>query len=292
MDVDGSSYHKLLQFLNEKQLSKSSFYDEYALPKLKEFSPTTRDAVVLSLLRNLKTLEQTDAGFVAKLLKHPFLPTGPSSTLCHVENVYVPKPKLRRFLDEDVMPSPAFTAPDILQILSRIGLKDELDAAAVLISASTITKKLKAKIDENLLFAAKQRAQALLKYLDEHWDKLKLHHNEEEMRWDEFVEKLRNECWVPVAPDAPHPALVWKWSSLKDNDLDKFFAKPLNIRLQNASWMISATHPTMSTQLESETFIEAMGFNRPPTGAMVATQVCENKTMLSVFVPKGGCLLP
>ena len=275
VDVDGSSYHKLLQFLNEKQLSKSSFYDEYALPKLKEFTPATRDAVVLSLLRNLQSLERTDAKFVEKLLKHPFLPTGPQSTLCHVENVYVPKPKLRRFLDEDVMPSPAFTAPDILQILSRIGLKDELDAAAVLISASTITKKLKgSNMDENLLFAAKQRAQALLKYLDEHWDKLKLHHNEGEMAWDEFVEKLKGLCWVPVAPDAPHPALVWKWSALKGDDLNKYFATPLTIRQHNAAWMVSATHPTMAIPLETATFIEAMGWNVPCTAAMVATQVC------------------
>eukprot|EP01084_Bolivina_argentea_P199881 341908_1 len=185
VEGDGNSYHKLLQFLGEKQLSKSIFYDDYILPKMKEFSSNTRDAIVLSLLRNLESLESTDPTFVNKLLKHPFLPTGTQSQkLCHISNVYVPEPKLRRFLDEDVMPSPSFSAPDIIKILSRIGLKRDMDLNGILLSAKSITKKLKlnnrnnmiTKFDDNILLAAKQRSQALLKYLDENWLELKENH--------------------------------------------------------------------------------------------------------------------
>ncbi len=104
VEGNGNSY------LGEKQLSKSIFYDDYILPKMKEFSSNTRDAILLSLLRN--------STFVNKLLKHPFL-------------------------DSYVMTSPSFPEPHFIQILSRIALKRDMDLNDILISAKSITNKLK-----------------------------------------------------------------------------------------------------------------------------------------------------
>lgn len=94
LKVEGGK-SSLLTFLGIEQKTKSTFFDEYILPKMEEFSPTTRDAIVLNILRNLEQLSHSDPSFVEKLLKHPFLPTGPNSRLCRVEKVYVPSPKLR-----------------------------------------------------------------------------------------------------------------------------------------------------------------------------------------------------
>eukprot|EP01083_Nonionella_stella_P165464 550499_1 len=276
----------LLKWLNVQQLSQSQFYDDYILKKLEEFTPKTRDDVVLSLLRNLESLEATDASFVKKILKHKFLPTGSTSKLCRIEDVYVPHPKLRRLLDDDVMPSAAFSSPDVLKILSRIGLKAEMDLAGIILSAKSITKQLRissnGKIESmngDTVASAMQRAQHLLKYLDEHWVQLKDKSTnqtdddkkeesealEPPHKWNTFVAELQRMRWVPISEKSLHPALVWKWNDLERDAIDRYFARSSNIRCQRDAWMVSATYPVMSMPLKCESFIKDMNWHRDHT---------------------------
>lgn len=196
------------------------------------------------------------------------------------------------------MPSNAFMAPPILQILSKIGLITDINREGILISASTIMKKINhalhkknnKTIDHNLISSTIERAKALLQYLNDHWLKFKkeneylqteqksntnINEIENNMSWNYFVTQLKNICWVPVLQNSPHSALVWKCNELKTDDVSKYISLPTKICCIQQSWMVSASFAVMSVNITNEEFINDMNWNEMPSIKVIAMQLRE-----------------
>eukprot|EP01084_Bolivina_argentea_P176590 305546_1 len=179
--------------------------------------------------------------------------------------------------------------------------QSDIDLNSILILAQGITKKLKlvgntiTKFDNNTLSAAQQNSKSLLKYLDANWLELKKNHfktdgyddekkndpNELTEQWNDFIEKLKDIYWVPIASEPVHPSLVWKWNKLKNKNIYKYFAKPTNICCKYLSWLVSSSVPTMPFELQCFALVEDMNWDTILENKLIAQQLKNQGTYIN-----------
>jgi len=215
--LQGRHDASLLEVLGVASLRETEFYRESVFPAavLTRLPAAERNATMLALLERIDALVKEDAEFLLVIAKLPFLPTQAQAqveTLAAKAGSVAPGAaggglltpsqlfdpsvsEFRALLDPAVhFPSAPFDAPHLLQTLVRLGLQTSVDRRGVLDVASGIVTSVARLAREPAASVAveRERAKALLRYVDLHSARLLEADEEEE-------EENEEEKFIPSA---------------------------------------------------------------------------------------------
>nr|CAD1821120.1 unnamed protein product [Ananas comosus var. bracteatus] len=277
----------LMRYLKIERMKRSSFYKKSVLNRVGELQPEIRDAVMLTVLRELPQLCLEDPLFKESLRVLNFVPTITGS-LRSPQSLYDPRvEELYVLLQEsDCFPCGLFQESDVLDMLLSLGLRTSVHLDTVIQSARQIEMLMhKDQSKANL------RGKVLLAYLEVHANKwvsnrprdgqrkanvmfakvtmaLRTRDIPLEADLEKFWSNLRMICWCPVLVSPPHPALPWPAVSSK-------VAPPKQVRLHSDMWLVSASSRILDGDCSSSALSYSLGWSFPPAGSVIAAQLLE-----------------
>lgn len=277
----------LSKFYGIKRMGKARFYREKVFDKLEVLQPQMRDAIMLSILRNLPQLCAEDSFFKNSLKSLEFVPTRNGMVRCP-SSLYDPRIEDLHALLENTncFPHYSFQESDILDVLQSLGLRISVSPETVLESACQV---------ERLVHEDPQKAysggKVLLSFLEAN-----------AMKWlpDSFLEEhrkmkktislaaatavfrprnlksdlekfwydLRMICWCPVLVSAPFESLPWP-------SVSSAVAPPKIVRLERDMWLVSASMRILDGECSSTALSYGLGWSSTPGASVIAAQLLE-----------------
>jgi hypothetical protein len=221
-DEDGG----LLRLLGVRELSDAEFYREHVFVELPRLGAEVRDRTMLSVLLNLGRLCGQDASFSNLLTGLAFVPAG--GELKRPDDLYDPSvPELCALLDsERHFPGGDFASPPVIMALRVLGLRLSLDQQAILESARTVVRRAEKDIP-----AALSLSSDLLRYLDQHFDRLLgkastgysfvksffVSNADQERETQKWSDALASIAWLPVLTSPLVEHMPWKGANNSGN---------------------------------------------------------------------------
>ncbi len=120
------------------------------------------------VLANMSRLKIEDPDFVNELAQVAFVPTA-SGSMHRPADLYDPKVTEAAELlgDDECYPAEPFETPDLLAVLSALGLRSTLDRDAVIQSARSVEAM---STEPEKTDKAVRRSKLLLRFLDRRWE--------------------------------------------------------------------------------------------------------------------------
>ena len=191
----------------------------------------------------------------------------------------------------EVFPSGPFASEDVLGVLSRLGMRDQVTREAVLQSARSV--EALAPVDAE---AARDRGRALLRYVDVHAERLIVESPPEDetqtkRRWlpsvfqqapsprpsspsgdpypaAAFNRELAQLAWLPVQVQRSQLFLPWASESCASS-----VAAATSVRPSEELWLVSASCRLLDAEVRSDRLRQLMGWHRPPNAYILAAQL-------------------
>jgi len=277
----------LVRYYGIERMRKAKFYKRNVFNRLGDFQPEMRDAILLSILKELPQLCMDDSSFKESLRTLEFVPTITGS-LNSPPSLYDPRvEELYALLEEsDSFPCGLFQEPGILDMLLCLGLRTSVSADTIIQSARRVELLMhKDQVKANL------RGKVLLSYLEVNatkwlynssfdsrkkvstlFSKVTTAIKPRDVPWEVDIEKfwtdLRMICWCPVLTTAPHSALPWP-------SVSSMVAPPKVVRLQSDMWLVSASTRILDGECSSSALSFGLGWSSPPGGSVIAAQLLE-----------------
>ncbi|KAL0905364.1 hypothetical protein M5K25_023777 [Dendrobium thyrsiflorum] len=274
----------LLRYFGIVRMPKSAFYKKYVLSRLDELQSDVRDAIMLSILKELPQLCLDDSSFKESMRRLKFIPTASGSLDCP-ESLYDPRvDELYALLEEsNCFPGGLFGEHGVLDMLLCLGLRTS-------VSSDTIIKS--ARLVESLMREDQLKAfihgTVLLSYLEVHANKWYKNDRRKGVNMvfsksatsgkpgnfpsQDGIEKFWNDlkmiCWCPVLESAPHAALPWPAVS-------SMVAPPKIVRPKEDIWLVSASSRILDGECRSLALFSGLGWSSPPSGTVIAAQLLE-----------------
>ena len=266
----------LAQFMGVTRPSEAFFYGKQVLPRLGRMAADARNGAATALLQNALRLVQEDRGLKALLQTAPLVPTR-AGGLAAVQDLYHPdSPQFAVLLDDADLPDPEFATPDLLPILSALGLRAELSREGLVRVLAGLARTAQAKGAA----AAVARAQAALTYLDTHGAHLlkskglfsTFLKTSSEMSDEAFTQHLLTTPWLPVCTRPPDDELLLPWSA-GAADAAVPLMVPGRVRPASQMWFVSACFGVLDGAVRSPELVEKFGWDRPIEGRVLAMQL-------------------
>lgn len=299
-------YNVLENYLGIKRPSKDQFYREHVVNRLPEFA--SRAEVMLKVIQELKAIIEEDSSIRKLLSELPFILTTQGS-LQKPSRLYDPRvPELQLLLHKDAFfPSREFRAPEILDFLVRVGLRNSLGLKGLLDSARSVAMLCEEGQEEE----AFKRAKILIEFINKmelrnmsrEQSQVRKHedgnnneegedgtsvsspnekHNEMDVdiAWvrdrfmdnqseEEFWRELANTSWCPVYVDPPMQGIPWP-KSIKGS-----IAPPKAVRLKAQMWLVSSTMRILDGECCSSHVQQKLGWLDRPNVGVLAAQLIE-----------------
>ncbi|XP_057820319.2 uncharacterized protein LOC131033191 isoform X2 [Cryptomeria japonica] len=295
----------LRDYLGIQRPSKEQFYREHIVNTLSKFS--SQPAVMLRVIRDLKLLIQEDSTVGKSISDLPFILTAQGS-LQKPGRLYDPRvPELQLLLNEDAFfPSREFKAPEILDFLVELGLKNSLGQKGLLDSARSIAMLYEAG-KESEAFKMAKRLLAFINKMevgiisteppqisghedhiyDDEKDGILTNspkekscetHNDIARQADglvgdeleeEFWVELANTYWCPVYIDPPVQGIPWP-KSIRGS-----LAPPKVVRQESQMWLVSSTMRILDGECHSSNIQHKLGWLDRPNVGVLAAQLIE-----------------
>ena len=293
---DSESEAGLMRVMGILRLRLSAFYGDHVFGRLETLEAAERDEMMTSVLRNLHSLSLEDDNFIAQLRDLAFVPVA-SGKLRRPGELFHPKVKeVATLLDGDeILPCGLFAEDDVLSTLERLGMRSSMSRGAILESARSIERLAKDEPD-----AAHWRAQALLRYVDDHFASLNEVRKSEggnkkitkffprfsssrvesevlDASVDEFNFELMSLAWLPIIRENPEQYLPWQTevSFLPT-------AAATDVRPKEDAWLVSASLHLLDGEVRSDTLRRLFRWHEPPPLHSLATQLTAISTFESI----------
>ncbi|KAL8139892.1 hypothetical protein V2J09_005913 [Rumex salicifolius] len=295
----------LMRYLNVQELSKGEFYKDFVLNRMSEF--LSSQETVLGILHDVKLLMEEDVSMKAALSVTPFVLTcsGSWQQPCRLYDPRVSE--LRLLLHKEVFfPSEKFSAPEILDMLVGLGLKQSLaytdlldcarsvsifhdygDSAALVKGrrlfecldslgsklspkqeeASDIIRKAMSCVDGNFTESEEQNPLNSAEKGDWDLDSF-LNILIDDKPEDDFWSELKSISWCPVCADPIIKGFPWIRSHGQ-------VATPSNVRLKSQMWMVSSSMYILDSESYSNYIQHKLGWLDAPKANVLVTQLIE-----------------
>ncbi|KAK8969856.1 hypothetical protein KSP40_PGU011807 [Platanthera guangdongensis] len=275
----------LLRYFGIERMPKSAFYRKYVLSRLDELQSDVRDAIMISILKELPQLSLDDSSLKESLRSSKFIPTV-NGSLCCPDSLYDPRvDELYALLEEsDCFPGGLFQKHSVLDMLLCLGLRTSVSTDTIIKSAQHVESLM----HEDQL-KAHLHGKVLLSYLEVHASKwfcnndsrkgmptllsrVSTSRNSQSFLSQDSLEKFWNDlrmiCWCPVLDSAPHAALPWP-------QVSSMVAPPKIVRPKEEIWLVSASSRILDGECRSLALSSCLGWSLPPSGAVIAAQLLE-----------------
>ncbi|KAH9323717.1 hypothetical protein KI387_018356, partial [Taxus chinensis] len=296
----------LKDYLGIQRPSKKQFYMEHIVNTLSKFA--SQPEVMLKVILDLKLLAQEDSTVRKSISELPFILTAQGS-LQKPGRLYDPRvPELQALLHEDAFfPSRELNAPEVLDFLVGLGLRNSLGQKGLLDSARSIAMLYEAGKESE----AFKRAKILLAFInkmefgrvsaekpqipghedgiydDEREDGMLANSQKDESSEthidiacqsdglvddeleEEFWVELANTYWCPVYVDPPVQGIPWS-KSIKGS-----IAPPKVVRLESQMWLVSSTMRILDGECCSSYIQHKLGWLERPNVGVLAAQLIE-----------------
>ena len=283
----------LLQKLGVQRMSESRFYRLHVFTRMATLNADARNSAMVMVLANLPRLRMEDPDFVGELTEVEFVPTA-SGALHRPKDLYDPKVTEAAELlgDDSCYPMDQFASPDLLAVLTALGLRSTLDRESVLRSAQSVEKM---SADPGKRDLAINRAKMLLRFLDRRWDDIystqlaeaqekaakakgfftskaktqeaQLNVQRETAAAMTFVHALRDIRWLPVVQQLPLENMPWRCTE------DDIVASAKDVRMSSDMWLASASMFILDGDIRSPELREHFGVDAPLSGAVLTRQL-------------------
>ncbi|KAI4370762.1 hypothetical protein MLD38_019073 [Melastoma candidum] len=274
----------LSKFYGIKRMEKARFYRKKVLYRLQELQPQMRDAIVLTILRNLPQLCAEDSLFKNSLKGLEFVPTRTGMVRCP-SSLYDPRVEdLHALLkNTDCFPHQSFQESDILDVLQGLGLRTSVSPDTVLESARQVERL--APEDPPKAYSGGKVLLSFLEanamkwlpdsFLEEHRKMKKITSLAAVFRprnlksdLEKFWYDLRMICWCPVLVSAPFESLPWP-------SVSSVVAPPKIVRLERDMWLVSASMRILDGECSSTALSYGLGWSSTPGASVIAAQLLE-----------------
>ena len=152
LEINHEADRNLAKMIGVQDITKTVFYQKYALPKLSTYDVSLRIDTSSNLLNEISHLVEEDKEFFESLKKTAFIPTN-SGELKAPSALYDPMvPAFTQFMDPDRMyPSDRFSTDYMVEKLKMLGLNSTLSLEGVFQSAYNI--ELISRTDMGMLYS-------------------------------------------------------------------------------------------------------------------------------------------
>lgn len=283
----GSEQEILRRYYGIREMPKTVFYKTKVFTRIHNLASEVRDAIMISVLKELPQLCMEDPSFKSHLSSLEFVPTI-IGTLKSPQSLYDPRVnELYALLEEsDCFPCGAFQDYSVIDMLQCLGLRTSVSCDTIIMCARQIQSMM--QMDQ---LKAHFRGKVLLSYLEVNASKwfygsanqmqfkinrmlskvstaFRPRDNLVESDLENFWNELRLISWCPVLLTAPYTSLPWP-------SVSSVVAPPKLVRLQEDLWLVSASMRLLDGDCSSSALAFCLGWLSPPAGNVIAAQLLE-----------------